>query len=100
MIDMRSEMCKKCIHTKLCYHTKNILGDVFVAGNPDVYDNSKLWKKYEEWKDKGFPCNDFFPEVVRCKDCKYNSKNGGTCKHICIDADDYWYCADGEKVME
>ena len=39
-------------------------------------------------------------EIVRCKDCKHNSKNGGTCEHICIDVDDDWYCADGEKVEE
>jgi len=38
--------------------------------------------------------------IVRCKDCKHNSKNGGTCEHICISADDEWYCADGEKVTE
>lgn len=91
MKDMRSEMCKKCIHTKLCYHPKNIVGDVFVAGNPDVYDNSKLWKKYEEWKDKGFPCDDFFPEVVRCKDCRRQT--------ICYHSDNY-FCSDGEKVKE
>lgn len=36
--------------------------------------------------------------VVRCKDCKHNSKNGGTCDHVCIDANDEWFCADGEKV--
>jgi len=36
--------------------------------------------------------------VVRCKDCKNNSKHGGTCDHICIDPNDEWFCADGEEV--
>ena len=48
-----------------------------------------------------FPTVDAVP-VVRCKDCKHNSKNGGTgtCDHICIDANNRWFCADGERVSE
>lgn len=44
------------------------------------------------------PLMDAVP-VVRCKDCKHNAKSGGTCDHICIDADDNWFCADGERMM-
>ncbi len=39
-------------------------------------------------------------ELIRCKDCKYNSKNSGTRDHVCIGIDDDWFCADGEKVTE
>ena len=45
---------------------------------------------------KMLPTVDAVP-VVRCRDCKHNSKNGGTCDHVCIDANDEWFCADGEK---
>lgn len=59
MSDLRSDLCKKCIHTKVCMKDKNICGDVFVPGNPMIFDNNKLWKEYEERKAKGFPCVDF-----------------------------------------
>ena len=59
MSDMRSDLCKKCIHTKVCMKDKNLCGDGFVPGNPMIFDNDKLWKKYEERKAKGFPCVDF-----------------------------------------
>lgn len=59
MSDLRSDLCKKCIHTKVCMKDKNLCGDVFVPGNPMIFDNNKLWKEYEERKAKGFPCVDF-----------------------------------------
>ena len=59
MSDLRSDLCKKCIHTKVCMKDKNVCGDVFVPGNPMIFDNNKLWKEYEERKAKGFPCVDF-----------------------------------------
>ena len=65
--------------------------------------NRKLIKNDKDCKQnvvdilKSTPTVDAVP-VVRCKDCKHNSKNGGTCDHVCIEANDDWYCADGEKV--
>ena len=59
MSDFRRDLCKKCIHTKVCMKDKNVCGDVFVPGNPLLFDNKKLWEKYEEKKAKGFPCDDF-----------------------------------------
>ena len=112
---MKSEMCKKCIHTDVCFKDKNICGDVFVPGNPMVFDNNELYRKYEERKKQGFPCRDYFPIVVRCKDCKYYESDvwekvngiplivahqickrwGDGCK-----TDDNGFCFMGEKVAE
>ena len=64
MSDLRSDLCKKCIHTKVCMKDKNVCGDVFVPGNPMFFDNNKLWKEYEERKAKGFPCVDFVDENI------------------------------------
>ena len=41
---------------------KNICGDVFVPGNPMIFDNEKLYEKYLEWKKAGFPCADYYAE--------------------------------------
>lgn len=65
---------------------------VLVRLSHDVGNPTEIKAEYE-------PNPDVVP-VVRCKDCKHNSKNGGTCDHVCIEANDDWYCADGEKVME
>ena len=56
---MSSELCKSCIHHKLCMHDKNLIGDVFVPGNPMFFDNKELFKEYKEWEAKGFPCEDY-----------------------------------------
>lgn len=105
----KSELCKTCAHTKLCYHDKNICGDVFVAGNPMVFDNNKLWEKYKEREAKGFPCDDYLPEIVRCKDCRHleilNGENYyARCKQHGRLFDSFgnvdtrtWFCADGER---
>jgi len=74
---MSSELCKSCIHTSVCHHDKNLVGDVFVAGHPFVCDNDALYERFIEWKNAGFPCEDYFPSVVRCRDCKRNADNGG-----------------------
>lgn len=56
-----AELCKSCIHTKVCMKDKNIVGDVFVPGNPMIFDNAKLFAEYEERKKAGFPCDDYMP---------------------------------------
>ena len=62
---MGSELCKRCIHHNVCMKDKNIVGDVFVPGNPLFFDNNKLFEKYERRKEKGFPCNDFMKDIVK-----------------------------------
>lgn len=71
---MKAELCKTCIHTKVCFHDKNLVGDTFVCSFIDV---PKEWEAYKEWEKAGFPCNDYLPAsdtvvVVRCKDCKHS----------------------------
>lgn len=56
---MKSEMCLSCAHTKVCFKDKNVVGDVFVAGNPMIFDNTELFRKYEARKAVGFPCDDY-----------------------------------------
>ena len=67
---MSSEMCKTCVHTNVCRHDKNLIGDYFVAGDPYFFDNNELWEKYKKWESEGFPCDDYL-QIVRCKDCKH-----------------------------
>lgn len=63
MTDMRSELCKTCIHTEVCSHDKNLIGDVFLGGGNPVYtDNQKLFEEFLKWKAKGFPCDDYMAE--------------------------------------
>jgi len=104
MIDMRSELCKRCIHTKVCHYDKNLVGDIFVPGNPMIFDNLKLWEEYKEREKAGFPCEDFFPVITRCKDCKYWHDDGiiTTCeKHIGNSIPREHFCSWGEeKVMD
>lgn len=79
---MRAELCKTCIHTKVCFHDKNLVGDTFVYGFSDAGD---AWEKYTEWEKAGFPCDDYIPaadvvEVVRCGECiHWNAETKG-CK--------------------
>lgn len=56
---MKSELCKTCIHTNVCFKDKNIAGDMFVMGNPCFFDNDELYRKYKEWEKAGFPCADY-----------------------------------------
>jgi len=66
---MKSELCKTCIHTKVCMKDKNLFGDIFVMGNPDFFDNDDLYAKFKEREKAGFPCEDYLSadvvEVVR-----------------------------------
>lgn len=64
MDDLRSEMCRTCIHTNVCRHDKNLVGDKFVMGNPLFFDNRKLFEKYEKWEREGFPCDDYISAEV------------------------------------
>ena len=57
--DLRAELCKSCIHTKVCHRDKNLVGDTFVAPNPMVFDPQKAWEKYKAWEAKGFPCDTY-----------------------------------------
>ena len=59
--DLRSELCKTCAHTKVCFKDKNLFGDVFIAGNPMFFDNEKLFEKFKEREAAGFPCDDYMP---------------------------------------
>ena len=43
---------------------KNLVGDVFVLGNPLYFNNQKLYEEFLERKDKGFPCVDYMEAKV------------------------------------
>lgn len=75
---MPSDLCKRCVHAKVCFNDKNLFGDVFIPGNPMLFDNRELFKKYEERKAKGFPCDNFL-ELVRCEDCKHRDDDDDFC---------------------
>lgn len=60
-----AELCKSCVHTKVCMKDKNLVGDIFVPGNPMFFDNKELYKKYEERQKAGFPCDDFMSADVQ-----------------------------------
>ena len=59
---MSSELCLRCVHHKVCMRDKNLVGDVFVAGNPMIFNNAELYERYKEWEKAGFPCEDFLAE--------------------------------------
>lgn len=62
---IKSKLCESCIHTNVCMKDKNIVGDTFVPGNPMLFDNSELYKKYEERKKAGFPCDDYMKDEMK-----------------------------------
>ena len=37
----------------------NVVGEMFVPPNPIFGETEEAWKKYEERKAKGFPCEDY-----------------------------------------
>ena len=51
--------CKDCVHTNVCMNDKNLVGDLFVPGNPMLFDYKKQYKEYKEREKAGFPCKDF-----------------------------------------
>ena len=95
---MKSELCKTCIHTKVCMKDKNVLGDIFVTGNPYLFDNADLYAKFKEREKAGFPCKDYLKadvvEVVRCKDCIHNGSFDTDCPINWAGKD---YCSFGER---
>ena len=56
---MKSELCKLCAHTNVCFKDKNLFGDIFIMGNPIIFDNRELYEKYKERERKGFSCDDY-----------------------------------------
>lgn len=72
----RAELCKSCIHRYVCMKDKNISGDVFVPGNPMIFDNEKLYENYSDWKKAGFPCGDYYAEEGRNENENDSVKNG------------------------
>ena len=59
----KSKLCESCIHTRVCWRDKNLVGDVFVAGHPLLFDNGELYEKFKEWEKQGFPCDEYIEEV-------------------------------------
>lgn len=63
-------------------HDKNLMGDVFVPGNPLFFDNEELYKRYKEWEAKGFPCEDYLKaDVVEVKHGQWINK--GEKRFVC-----------------
>lgn len=62
MIDMRSEKCKSCIHTKVCMKDLNVVGEAFVPPHPILGITQEAWERYQERKAKGFPCDDYMKD--------------------------------------
>ena len=56
---MKSDLCKSCIHTNVCARDKNIVGDVFVLGNPMLFDNRTLFEEFKKSEAAGFPCDEY-----------------------------------------
>lgn len=88
-----AELCKSCVHTKVCMKDKNLVGDVFVAGNPMFFDNKELYKKYEERKKAGFPCDDFMSaDVAPVRHGRYIGEYDGYADGSPVY--DMWYCSE------
>lgn len=64
---LSSELCKSCIHTKVCMKDKNLCGDVFVLGHPVLFDNHKLYEEYKKREAAGFPCDDYIQDAEQEK---------------------------------
>ena len=56
---MKSSLCRSCIHSNVCRKDKNIVGDMFVMGNPMIFNNDALYEKYKQREKDGFPCEDY-----------------------------------------
>lgn len=59
MIDLRSELCKTCAHTKVCMKDKNLCGDRFVQPHPLMGITEEAWERFKEWERQGFPCDEY-----------------------------------------
>lgn len=60
--DLRSELCKSCLHTKVCCHDKNLFGDFFVPPHPLLGKTEEAWQRFKEREAAGFPCEDYLPD--------------------------------------
>ena len=58
---MSGELCKSCVHTRICIRDKNLVGDVFVAVNPMFFDNEKLYEEFKKREAAGFHAMNIFP---------------------------------------
>ena len=56
---MKSKLCKSCAHTNVCFKDQNLFGNIFIMGNPMIFDNRELYKQFKEREAKGFPCDDY-----------------------------------------
>ena len=79
---MKAELCKTCIHTKMCLHDKNLVGDTFVRGFSDLDD---AWEKFKEWAKAGFPCDDYIPaaDVAEVKHGRWEDVNKDATVYKC-----------------
>ena len=59
----RPSICEKCIHAKFCLHDKLLFGDMFVPGNPVLFDNEALYEKYIAQRDADISCKDYEPAM-------------------------------------
>ena len=66
MIDIRSEKCKTCIHTKVCMKDLNIVGEMFLPPHPSLGDTDKAWERFKAQRKLGFPCEDYLDG--RCRE--------------------------------
>ena len=80
-LDFRSEMCKTCIHTKVCAKDKNVIGDVFMPPNPLLGQTEQAWEKFKEWKEKGFPCDDYESGWIPISEKKPNTSSALSATH-------------------
>lgn len=100
-----ADLCKSCIHAKVCMKDKNLVGDVYVQPNPFFFSaeyRQQAWERYKEREAEGFPCEDYshdVVEVVRCKDCKHSYESiQRVCSYgVCVDCvvEDDFFCKDG-----
>ena len=61
----KAELCKTCIHTRVCGRDKNLVGDMYVAPTPWFFDEEykrKAWEDYKKREEEGFPCDEYLPE--------------------------------------
>lgn len=81
---MKAELCKTCIHTKVCGRDKNMLGDVYVPPNPFFFSQEyrrEAWERFEKRKAEGFPCDEYATDPP--KTGKWLVTNRGTRCPVC-----------------
>lgn len=86
--------CKDCIHYYVC-NSKDANCREDIGFGSDVIFITESLKAEEQ-------CDEFFPDVIRCKDCKYyeiDKDYEPYCNHIngLDEAKDYDFCSYGER---